>query len=78
MSFRPTRVSTGGVATYLRDIQALGWRIDDYAEARQGDLHLDVEPASGRLVARLIPRGLAREESVFVALAICGGGTVCQ
>ncbi len=68
----------GGVATYLCDIQALGWRIDDYAEARQGDLHLDVEPASGRLVARLIPRGLAREESVFVALAICGEGTVCQ
>jgi len=73
----PNPSSDGGVATYLRDIQALGWRIEAYAEARQGDLHLDVEPASDRLVARLIPRGLAREESVFVALAICGEGTVC-
>jgi hypothetical protein len=74
----PNASSDGGVATYLRDIQALGWRIDAYAEARQGDLHLDVEPTSDRLVVRVIPRRLARDGSVFVALAICGEGTVCQ
>jgi hypothetical protein len=37
-----------------------------------------VEPASERLVARLTPRRLAVEEFVFVALAICGEGTVCD
>jgi hypothetical protein len=74
----PNASSDGGVAAYLRDIQALGWRIDAHAEARQGDLHLDVEPASDRIVIRAIPGRLARDESVFVALAICGEGTVCQ
>ena len=74
----PKPSSDGSVATYLRNIQALGWRIDAHAEARRGDLHLDVEPASERVVARLTPRRLAVEEFVFVALAICGEGTVCD
>ncbi|MGH2660381.1 MAG: hypothetical protein ACRDHS_12160 [Actinomycetota bacterium] len=70
--------SEGSVAAYLQEIQALGWRVDAHAEARQGDLSLDVEPASRRAVARLIPKRLAREEFVLVALAICGEGAVCD
>jgi len=69
--------SEGGLAAYLREIQALGWRVDANAEARKGNLHLDLEPAaSDRAV--LVPKQLAREEFVFVALAICGEGTVCD
>jgi hypothetical protein len=70
--------SEGGVAAYLREIQALGWRIDANAAARRGDLHLDLEPASDPTVALLIPKMLAREGFVFVALASCGEGTVCD
>jgi hypothetical protein len=35
----------GGVATYLREIRSLGWRVGSRAEARRDDLLLDVEPA---------------------------------
>jgi hypothetical protein len=68
----------GGVAAYLREIQALGWRIDVDSEARKDDLHLDVHSASGRVAAILIPKSLVREEFVFVALGIFGEGTVCD
>jgi hypothetical protein len=68
----------GGVATYLREIRSLGWRVGSKAEARRDDLLLDVEPATDRILARLIPRRLQRSEYVFVSLAICGEGAVCN
>jgi hypothetical protein len=68
----------GGVATYLREIRSLGWRVGSKAEARRDDLLLDVEPATDRILARLIPRRLQRPEYVFVSLAICGEGAVCN
>ena len=76
--FSPAASSEGGVAAYLREIQALGWRIDANAKARRGDLQLDLEPAADPTVALLIPKRLVRKEFVFVALAICGEGTVCN
>jgi hypothetical protein len=48
------------------------------AEARQGDLLLEAEPANDRFYARLIPRRAERPEYVFVSLAICGEGAVCN
>jgi hypothetical protein len=66
----------GGVAAYLREIQSLGWRVGTKAEARQGDLLLEVEPATDRFYAR--PRRAERPEYVFVSLAICGEGAVCD
>ncbi len=74
----PGAGTNGGVAAYLHDIQALGWRVGTKAEARQGDLLLEVEPATDRLSARLIPRRLQRPKYVFVSLAICGEGAVCD
>ncbi len=74
----PSAGARGGVAAYLREIGALGWQVGAKAEARQGDLLLDVEPATDRFFARLIPRRLVRPEYVFVALAICGEGAVCD
>jgi hypothetical protein len=68
----------GGVATYLREIRSLGWRLGSKAEARRDDLLLDVEPATDRILARVIPRRLQRPEYVFVSLAICGEGAVCN
>jgi hypothetical protein len=68
----------GGVAMYLHDIQSLGWQVGAKREVRQGDLRLDVEPATGRVWARLIPKRLERPEYVFVSLAICSEGTVCD
>jgi hypothetical protein len=56
----PGAGTNGGVAAYLRDIQALGWRVGTKAEARQGDLLLGVRPATDRILARLIPRRLQR------------------
>lgn len=67
----------GGVAAYLREIRSLGWRLGTSAEARQGNLLLDVEPATDRILARLIPRRLQRPEYVFVSLAMCGEGGLC-
>jgi hypothetical protein len=68
----------GGVAAYLREIQSLGWRVGTKADARQGDLLLEVEPATDRFYARLIPRRAERPEYVFISLAICGEGAVCD
>ncbi len=73
----PPTSAEGGVAGYLSEIQALGWRTDASGEARLGDLHLDVASAADGIPALLIPKRLARMEFVFVALAICGEGTVC-
>jgi hypothetical protein len=43
-----------------------------------GELLLEVEPATDRFYARLIPRRLERQEYVFVSLAICAEGAVCD
>jgi hypothetical protein len=74
----PSAGTRGGVAAHLREIQAPGWQVGAKAEARQGDLFLDVEPATDRSFARLIPRRLVRPEYVFVALAMCGESAVCD
>jgi hypothetical protein len=76
--FSPGARTGGGVAAYLREIQSLGWRVGTKADARQGDLLLEVEPATDRFYARLIQRRAERPEYVFVSLAICGEGAVCD
>jgi len=68
----------GGVAAYLRETGSLGWRVGTKAEARHGDLLLDVQRATDHILARLIPRRLQRPEYVFVSLAICGEGAFCD
>jgi hypothetical protein len=74
----PTAPARNGVPAYLEQIEQLGWSIDGRGEARRGELHLDVEPATDRFVARIVPRRLVREENLFVSLALCGEGTVCE
>jgi len=74
----PDAGARGGVATYLREIQPLGWQVAAKREARQGELRLDAEPATDRFWARLIPKRLVRPEYVFVSVAICGEGAVCD
>ena len=68
----------GGVAAYLHEIQSLGWQVADTREARQEDLRLAAESATDRFWARLIPKRLVRPEYVFVSVAICGEGAVCD
>jgi hypothetical protein len=74
----PDAGARGGVATYLHEIQSLGWQVAAKREARQGDLRLNADPATNRFWARLIPKNWCGRGPVFVSVAICDEGAVCD
>jgi hypothetical protein len=71
-------ISEGGVGEYLREIGAQGWRIGPDGVARKRDLQLDVRSAAEGYPSRLIPMGFMSKDFVFVSLAICGEGAICD
>jgi hypothetical protein len=75
----PLTVTDDAVTLYLDEIRSLGWRSGaGSTDARKDDLAINVERASDRVGVLLVPKRLGRPEYVYVALAICGGGTICD